>query len=213
MKASVIAPPLAPLALAATAALLPSCTRWQLAENLSDRRVLHLGVDTARPVDGKVYYPANPRAEGGSVSYMRAPEVTYRVLSDPVINSFGMQRSMPAPQDIRPTGRNRLVRLDRAGRAQEVAALPRGLRVEQVAPRPDAPMPAELDTPPLVGNLDPLHCATVATCDYVVDPLLTVLSCTLEGACYVAAAPFVGLYTLAAGGTQQQAEPPTTPQR
>ncbi len=200
-------PPLLPAFALLAAALLPSCISWDIGGHLRDMQTRYTGVDVAHPVDGKLYRPADSRE---SCYYVTAPEITYTFAWPAMQNGWGMQVVMPAPGDVRPTGRLVTAKVGPAPegvsgwqpQATEIAALPRGVHAEELprdqrAPHSPACLAASRRKPGLARR------ALIGTCDYVVDPLLNVITPPVEVACTIAAVPFLAIYSLFDSDSQQ----------
>ncbi len=200
-------PPLRPilvLAAAALACLLPSCMRWHTADVLRDPYTTYTGVDIYHPVDGKVHYEMEENPLTGKLerkygaNYVIAPEVTYKRCSHLTnTDGFDFYPAPPLTQDIRPTGRVVTAKFSYThGFTEIVPKLPKGTRSEEAethnsgsirprgAPhwRPEggAPMPslgtlAQVEEKPGFGRR-----VLIGTCDYVVDPLLNILTIPVE---------------------------------
>ncbi len=178
--------------------LAPACTRWHVADRLRDVHTTYTGVNIYQPVDGKIYYREG-KNYGMEPHYVIAPEVTYKRRTH-LINSDGKANFYPLPavsQNLRPTGRVVVAEFDYCHGFRGIhPALPEGL-VSKEAPkenqgsirprgavhwRPEgnAPMDSlgilsQQEEPPGIGRR-----LLIGTCDYVVDPLLNIISVPLD---------------------------------
>ncbi len=175
--------------------LLPSCVQWDIGQNIRECAELRVGVNpnvryTCPPEAAASVAPRDPQRPGLYRTVFLAPEVTFRTHS-PLIN--GAPLSEPARvSDITPTGHLRVVAM--------FYRKPDGWRTV-VGERCDLP-PEELTPfvaaegdrkkrPPLYSELDshrlgcagaqrskwyPAAAVAAAPFDYVIDPLLSVVS-------------------------------------
>ncbi len=189
-----------PFLACAAAILMPSCISWDIGGHLKGRQTTYTGVDIAHPVDGKLYRPARGQE---SCFYVTAPEVTYTYTYPAMLNGYGMQVVMPAASNVQPTGRIITARIEPASHsyvgaqheARALSVMPGGLCAEESGPTEHAtPCPAvlgwEREEPSLARR------ALIGTCDYVVDPLLNIVTPPVELVCYTAAIPFFCIYEL-----------------
>ncbi len=194
----------------AAALLLPSCITWDIGGHLKQKQTTYTGVDTAHPVDGKIYRPAYGKE---SYFYVTAPEVTYSYAYPAMGNGFGMQVIHPAASNVRPTGRVVTAKVEPANRAYigsrqqatAISALPQGLCAEETfADSHDAPAPAVLSS----HRNEPgfARRALIGSCDYVADPILNIITPPLELACYTVTLPFMGIHSLLSRDSQNTGE-------
>ncbi len=188
----------------AAALLLPSCTRWHTADLLRDPYTTYTGVDIYHPVDGKVHYEMEENRLTGKLerkhdaNYVIAPEVTYKRRSHLTnTDGFDFYPAPPLVQDARPTGRVVTAKFSYShGLTEIVPELPKETRSEKAEthnsgsirphgarhwmPEGGAPMPsfgtlAKVEEKPSFGRS-----VLIGTCDYVVDPLLNLVTIPIE---------------------------------
>ncbi len=198
-------------ALLLAAFLLPACSQWHLGERLRDNQTTYTGVDANHPVDGTEYHG---RLNGKAVTYAILPEYTYNRRRPLLYTDFPKPGS-PYSVNLRPTGRTVIFRSG-VEPYTTVPALPRGLTAKR-KPQKEAnilplPLSEHTEEPGWARQ------ALTATCDYALDPLLTLITIPLEGCLYAVLIP-VALTSAAledAAFTQQQQSPspaePTTNQ-
>ncbi len=186
------------------------------------------------------YYPYNPHPKKDTEyahwreAYVIAPEVTYRAqppsFEVPNIHMIGSLDYVPYPEveDMKPTGRVVVARIGFDGFVKIVPQLPKGLLTAD-APKdkaewseqnlhivsqhwnPDKPDHEHLGRiGEKVRKPGLAHRALIGTCDYVVDPVLNVLTNITIPLVLLPASPFIAL---ADSVTQQQQakqdEPPS----
>ncbi len=229
-------PPLRPiliLAATALACLLPSCKQWFIGEHLRAADTIYSGVDIFHPVDGKIHFnPKQDKEHLNPVAYVVAPEVTYYrqpPCYDVNIHCIGDWSHEPGATvySVRPTGRVVTAKIGYGGFQEIVPELPRGLATYD-APTRDIDSIEEMQTPYIVCTWRPDHpypdamgsiCepkkekpsfayrALTETCDYVVDPVLNVLTPVVETVGIIAAAPIcVPAGAIVNAAQQQQVE-------
>ncbi len=196
--------------------LLPSCTCWQLGERLRASCTTWTGLDIERPVDGKIYHKPTHGWAVAEFCYILAPEKTYNIIPPLTCDASGLHYPPEkVAGNLTPTGRVVPVALRRDVNgsyqyARSLSALPGGLVAEDYAASPQLtqsrentrqsgnkqrPLPAEDGsdnaryTEPGLGRR-----VLIGTCDYVVDPLLTVVTIPVEWSYSIAALPFVVIY-------------------
>ncbi len=187
------------------------------------------------------YYPYNPHPKKDTEyahwreAYVLAPEVTYRAqppsFEIPNIHFIGSLDHVPYPEveDMKPTGRVVIARIGYEGFREIVPELPKGLLTADALKgkagwsernlhivnqhrNPDKPNHEQL------GKIDEkiekpgvARRALIGTCDYVVDPILNVLTNITIPLVLLPASPFIAM---ADSVTQQQQtkrdEPPLT---
>ncbi len=183
------------------------------------------------------YYPYKPHPKKEAEythwreAYVLAPEVTYRAqppgFDIPNIHTIGRLDYVPYPEveDMKPTGRMVIARIGYEGFEEIVPSLPKGLQTAD-APKgkaewseqnlhivdsfwnPDEPshehlgkVDEKVEKPGLARR------ALIGTCDYVVDPVLNVLTNITIPLVLLPAAPFI---SLADSVTQQQQQTEST---
>ena len=214
-------PPLALLA----ATLLPSCMYWHTGDRLRDPHTTYTGVDIYHPVDGKIHY--SPKAidqdrTGKPITeaYVIANEVTYNKRSC-TGNTDDLYPIEPWANNLRPTGRQVIARIDGGGFAEEVTSLPRGLK-SMDAPKEDLWSKGDgvfymwmAKDDPKFGKLGstakPVETQpgwwrrrAINCCDYFVDPLLTVVTNTVAFTVTLATMPLALPANLICSQQQQQ---------
>ncbi len=206
------------LSLFAATALLPSCAQWQLGEHMSDAQTTYTGVNLCCPVDGKFYRPAELQANQAIPFYITAPEVTFKLHPHPRLR---LCEEIPdwlmyAPaSEVEPTGRIVTARITDGGvrgpEAEEIPALPDGLIAEVVTDTcPEeqhmlAILSEKREEPSLARR------ALIGTCDYLLDPLLTLISTPVYVTSVLVRAPFI-VRQNSAEATETQHDPLLVPE-
>ncbi len=220
-----------PLILAA-ALLLTSCTRWHLADRLRDPYTTYTGVDIYHPVDGKIHY--KPESDGRQndrlgEAYVIAPEVTFNKRSL-TTNTDDFYPGDANAQNLRPTGRQCIVRITGNGVDEKLAALPKGLASINAPTtnqgntgwgvfyrwNPEGDMRFRALGPELTQETTPgwWRRRAIDTCDYVVDPLLNVLTVAVAVPAYIVAGTIGGLhYGVRELVTQEEPRPTPEPMK
>ncbi len=194
--------------------VLPSCTCWQLGERLRAPYTTYTGLDIERPADGKIYHSATRDWEVAETCYVWAPEKTYNIIPPLWHDASGL--SYPPEKEagnLHPTGRVVPVVLQRDENgsyryARSLSALPDGLvsgdynispQLTQArenarqAGNKQRPLPAEKGTDNTPVRMEPGlgKRILIGCCDYVVDPMLTIMTIPVEWPCSIVALPFV----------------------
>ncbi len=193
--------------LLACVALLPSCAQWQLGEHLNDAHSTYTGLDVAHPTDGKLYRPAQATAGTAMPFYITAPEVTYKLYPHPVLR---LHEELPpwlmyAQSDkVSPTGRTITARIEDDGKrglvAVKIPALPAGLVAEDATATEGQRMLAILSEERKEPGV--MRRALIGACDYLLDPLLTLISTPVYVACILVEVPF------SSQGQEERPQPP-----
>ncbi len=209
---------IASLLLAVAALLLPSCTGWQLGECLRAPYATYTGLDIERPADGNIYHRPAGGTELCETCYVLAPESTYNIDPPVLYDASGLY---PKPRkeacNLRPTGRVVPVCLKRDGEGNyqlesALAALPKGLVAEDAAispqlaqarenarqagnrqytlPTEDGGKPVPQLTQPGLGRR-----LAIGSCDYLVDPLLSIATLPVELAWNILTLPYAIIET------------------
>ncbi len=177
------------------ALLLPSCIYYShTADRLRDPYTTYTGVDIYHPVDGRIHYTAR-EAQKSFVSegYVVVNEVTFTRKSR-VMNSDHFYPADDAAENLKPTGRQLVVKINASGYRETVPTLPRGL-LSMPAPTSDEerytgqgvlyewapegdPNITHIDGDGESVKTQPgwWRRRAIDCCDYVVDPVLTFTS-------------------------------------
>ncbi len=230
LKAALLLPGAAlPLLTCAAALLLPSCKQWFIGEHLRGSSTTYMGVDIFHPVDGNIHANLGQGAPSSLEAYVIAPEVTYTRRTpwwEVNGHALGDLSYKPAEQayDIRPTGRVVIAKIDTKGFNQIVSALPKGLTpmdardvgsLDQMAYwNADRPCPRHLGELGEPEQEKPgfARRALISTCDYVVDPLLNIISGPVEVLGFTALSPIL-IPALHVMESQQQVPPSSAEER
>ncbi len=218
---------------AAAALLLPSCKQWFIGDHLRGASTSYTGVDIFHPVDGKIHFDTRQKNKILREAYVVAPEVTYCKQPpcwDASIHDIGDWSNVPAAkaENIRPTGRIVVAKIGYGGFREIVPALPKGLTAYD-APTHDIDAVAQMKMPHIVCYWTPediypdslgelgtareekpgfARRALIATCDYVVDPLLNILTIPVEAVGIIALSPIIAPVTMAIDSQEQQEPQP-----
>lgn len=176
-----------------------SCISWQTGERMRAAHEVYTGLDVNDPADGKIYHRPVSGLQLPRNCYVLAQEKTYQREVPPVKDVSGLQRQRKdEAYNLRPTGRvvPVMLRLDKKGNyvfERALTALPKGLVADDadISPlltqaRENARqegnkqyiLPAELgeNGKPQITQLGAGRRVLIAGCDYVVDPVLSVIS-------------------------------------
>ncbi len=206
--------------------LLPSCKQWFIGEHLRGSDTTYTGVDIFHPVDGKIHANLRQDAPRSLEAYVIAPEVTYTKrtpwwkVNRHALGDLSYEPSEQA-YDICPTGRVVIAKIDTEGFDKIVRGLPKGLTPMDARDVGSLERMAYWDAdrlnPRYLGELGEqeqekasfVRRALISTCDYVVDPLLNVVSGPLEVLGFAALSPIL-IPTLYAMESQQQKVSPSS---
>ncbi len=180
---------------------LTSCMRWHTTDRLRDTLTTYTGADIYHPVDGMIHSGIDD--EGEKTHYVLAPEVAYKHRS-PIINSdgFNYYHEPPYAKELRPTGRTLVVEMENYCFKRVVPRLPQGVKAEAVPPpekRNFWNMPGWRAADTHAYALGELACqqeqpstarrVLIGTCDYVVDPMLNLITFPVEVSCWIVGTP------------------------
>ncbi len=170
-------------------------------------------------MDGQVYMAPEQRRYKNSCihyAYARLPEVTYRQHSDLVDAHSILLHKKPGVNDIRPTGRIRVVLVKCSALNCSLAVeemmtdIPANARAYSVGEMPDkTSINIKEQAPTTEAGVGRRIAA--APFDYLIDPVLSVCMYAGYGVGAVITSPFAGIYYLVDSACDQRQIQPVTP--